>query len=78
MLKQRLHSFAQCPVFPQRQQVSGVALVFCAASMSIGTGLPGDRLEWAKHVAGTAGTGWDIARGRFVAGVGTYSDEPST
>jgi len=41
------------------------------ASMSIGTGLPGDRLEWAKRVAGTAGMGWNIARGRFAAGIRT-------
>jgi len=48
-LKQRSQSFAQCPVFLQCRQVSGVALVFRAVSMSIGTGLPGDRLEWAKR-----------------------------
>jgi len=44
-LKQRLHSFIQCLVFPQCQHVSGVALVFCATSMSIGMGLSGDELE---------------------------------
>jgi len=44
-LKQRSHSFIQCLVFPQYQHVSGVALVFCATSMSIGMGLSGDELE---------------------------------
>jgi len=70
-LKRRLHSFAQCPVFPQRRQVSGVVLVFCAASMSIGTGLPGDGLEWAKRATGVVGLGWDTAKGRFAPGVRT-------
>jgi len=48
-----------------------VALVFHAMSMSIGTGLPGDGLEWVKHRAGAARMGWDIAGGWFRAGVGT-------
>jgi len=69
--KWRSRDFAQCPVFPQRRQVLGVVLVFRAASMSIGTGLPEDRLEWMKRAAGVAGSGWDIARGRFAPGVGT-------
>jgi len=69
--KRRSHSFAQCPVFLQCRQVSGVALVFRAASMSIGTGLPGDGLEWAKRAAGAARMGQDIARGQFAVGVGT-------
>jgi len=68
--KRRSHSFAQCPVFPQCRQVSGVALVFRATSMSIGTGLRGDGLEWAKHAAGAVGMGRDIAKGRLAVGVG--------
>jgi len=62
-----------CPMsgLLQRRQVSGVALVFRAASMSIGTGLPGDGLEWVKRAAGTAGSGQDIARGQFAVGAGT-------
>jgi len=68
--KRRSHSFAQCPVFPQCRQVSGVALAFHAASMSIGTGLPGDGFEWANRGGGAAGTGRDIARGRFMDKVG--------
>jgi len=40
--------------------------------MSIGTGLPGDGLEWVKRTAGTARTGQDIAKGQFTVGVGTY------
>jgi len=36
-----------------------VALVFRAVSMSIGTGLPRDGLEWAKRVAGAVRTGQD-------------------
>jgi len=65
-----VHSFAQCLVFPQRRQVSGVPLAFRAASMSIGTGLPGDGFEWANRGGGAAGTGRDITRGRFMDGVG--------
>jgi len=62
-----------CPMsgLLQRRQVSGVALVFRAASISIGTGLPGDGLEWAKRAAGAAGLGQDIARGRFAVGART-------
>src|SRR6266511_546217 len=67
--KWRSHSFAQCPVFPQYRQVSGVALAFRAVSMSIGTGLPGDRFEWVNHGGGAAGSGRDIARGRLMDGV---------
>ena len=52
--KRRSQSFVQCPVFPQRRQVLGVALAFQVASMSIGMGLPSDGLEWAKRAAGVA------------------------
>jgi len=68
--KRRSHSFAQCPVFPHGRQVSGVALAFHAVSMSIRTGLPGDGFEWVNHGGGAARTGQDIARGRFMDGVG--------
>ena len=57
-------------VFPQRWQVSGVALAFRAVSMSIGTGLPEDGFEWANRGGGAAGLGRDIARGRFMDGIG--------
>src|SRR5438270_891650 len=56
MSKWRSQSFNQCPVFPQRQHVSGAVLFFRAASMSIGTGLPGDGLEWAKRAGGAVRT----------------------
>src|SRR6266567_3630230 len=35
-------SFAQCPMAPHRRQASAMALALRAASMSIGTGLPGE------------------------------------
>ena len=59
---------AQCQVFLQRRQVSGVTLVFHAVSMSIRTELPGDGLEWVKCRAGGVGMGWNITRGRVHGG----------
>src|SRR6266571_3328085 len=69
MSKRRSQSFDQCPVFPQRRHVSGAVLFFHAASMSIGTGLPGDGLEWAKRAGGAVGTD-QSGIGRRVAEVG--------
>jgi len=68
--KRRSQSFTQCPVFPQRRQVLEVALAFRVTSMSIRMGLPGDGLECAKRGAGAAGSGQDIPKGWFMAGVG--------
>jgi len=61
-----------CPVsgFSATSAGVGSGLAFRAASMSIGTGLPGDGFEWANRGGGAAKTGRDIARGRFMDGVG--------
>jgi hypothetical protein len=53
-------SFAQCPVFPHQRQVSGVDLALQAASMSIGTGLPGVGLLCANWVGGNVSADLDI------------------
>ena len=41
-----------------------MALAFCAASMSIGTGLPGDGLEWAECAGGGAAVMAGCGRGK--------------
>ncbi len=49
MLKQCSQSFTQCLVFPQHQHASGRAFAFLAASISMGTGLPGVGVECGKR-----------------------------
>jgi len=72
--KRRWQAFAQCPAAPQRRQVSGAALAFRAASMSMGMGLPGEGLEWANRTGAVAGAGrWKTEVEEQVEGAGALT-----
>src|SRR6266567_7480067 len=71
-------SFAQCLMAPHRQQASEMALVLWAASMSMGTGLPGERWECANLADEGAGTGLvktDVEEWVVVVGTGAILEE---
>src|SRR6266568_6086882 len=50
-------SFAQCPMAPHWRQALEMALALRAASMSMGTGLPGEGWECANLAGGGTGAG---------------------
>ncbi len=71
-------SFAQCPMAPHQGQASEMALALWAASMSMGTRLPGEGWECANLAGG--GTGAGLAKVNVedwvdVVGTGTAQEE---